>query len=94
MVFECELAVKLYAKDVEVVTSSDRSPRQDQVAMGRAHNPGSTNDESLSFVRNQYRAPVIVPLPNPSKVPVNGGSNSRFVCWLANNCHGSVELSA
>ena len=34
MVFECELAVKLPAKDVDVGTSSDRNPRQDQVTMG------------------------------------------------------------
>ena len=34
MVFEGELAVKLYAKDVEVGTSSDRNPRQDQVTTG------------------------------------------------------------
>ena len=44
MVFEGELAVKLHAKDVEVGTSLDRNPRQDQVAMGRAHGPGSTYD--------------------------------------------------
>ena len=37
MVFECELAVKLRAKDVEVGTSSNRNPGQDQVTMGRAH---------------------------------------------------------
>ena len=35
MVFKCELAIKLRAKDVEVGTSSDRNPRQDQVTMGR-----------------------------------------------------------
>ena len=27
--------------------------------------PGSTNDQSLSFVRIQYHAPVITPLLNP-----------------------------
>ena len=50
MVFEVKLAVKLHAKDLEVGTSSDRNPRQDQVTTGRAHSPGSTNDKSLSFV--------------------------------------------
>ena len=44
MIFEGELAVKLRAKDVEVVTSSDRNPRQDQVTIGRAHSPGYAND--------------------------------------------------
>ena len=44
MIFEGELPVKLHAKDVEVGTGSDRNPRKDQVTMGRAHNPGSTND--------------------------------------------------
>ena len=44
MVFEGELAVKLHAKDVEVVTSSDRNPRPDKVTIGRVHSPGSTND--------------------------------------------------
>ena len=39
MVFEAELAVKLHAKDVEVETSSDRNPREDQVTMGRVHSP-------------------------------------------------------
>ena len=44
MVFEGELAVKLHAKVVEVETSSDRNPRQDQVTMGMANSPGSTDD--------------------------------------------------
>ena len=47
MVFEGELAVKLHTKDVEVGTSSDRNPRQDQVTVGRAHSPGSTNDKAI-----------------------------------------------
>ena len=33
MVFEADLAFKLYAKDVEVGTSSDKLPRQDQVKL-------------------------------------------------------------
>ena len=86
MVFESELAVKLHAKDVEVGTSSDRNPKQDQITMGRADSPGSTNHKSLSFVRIQYHAPVITLLLNPSQVNVKGGCNSRFVCCLANNC--------
>ena len=44
MVIKWELAVKLYAKDVEVGTSSDKKPRQYQVTMGSLHSPGSTND--------------------------------------------------
>ena len=36
MVFEGELAVKLHAKDVEVLTSLDRNSRQNQVTMGPA----------------------------------------------------------
>ena len=44
MVVECELAVKLDAKDVEVGTSSDRNPRQYQVTIGRVLSPGSAND--------------------------------------------------
>ena len=36
MDFEGELADILHTKDVEVGTSSDRNPRQDQVSMGRA----------------------------------------------------------
>ena len=47
MVFECELAVKLHAKDVEVGTSSDRNPRQHQITLGRAQSPGSTNEKAL-----------------------------------------------
>ena len=43
MVFEGELAVKLHAKGVEDGTCSNRNPRQDQVTMGKAHSPGSTN---------------------------------------------------
>ena len=70
-VFEGEHAVKLHAKNVEVGISSDRIPRQDQVTMGMAHSPGSTNDQSLSFLIIQYHAPVIAPLLNPSQVPVN-----------------------
>ena len=45
MVFECERAIKLHAKDVEVGTSSDRNPRQDKVTLGRAQRPGSTNEK-------------------------------------------------
>ena len=45
----------------------------------------STNHKSLCFVRIQYNAPVIEPLLNPGQVTVQGGSNSRSVCWLANN---------
>ena len=45
MVFEC-FAVELYAKDVEVGTGANGNPRQDQVNMGRVHNPGSINNWS------------------------------------------------
>ena len=41
VVFECDLAVKLHVKNVDVVTSANGNPRQDQVTMGRAHS-GST----------------------------------------------------
>ena len=70
MVFEGVLVANFHAKDVEVWTSSDRNPRQDKVTMGRAHRPGSTNNCSLSFVRIQYHAPVIAPLPNPNQVHI------------------------
>ena len=87
MVFKCEFAVKLHAKDVKVWISSDRNPRKDQVTKGRVHSPGSTNDKRLSF--------VIVPLLNPSQVHVHRGSNSRSVCWLADNSTpSSVESPA
>ena len=70
IVFEGELALELCAKDAEVGTSSDRNPRQDQVTMRRAHNPGATNNKSLGFVRIEYHAPMIAPFLNPSQVPV------------------------
>ena len=35
MVFECELFVKLHAKNLEFGTRANRNPRQDQVTMGR-----------------------------------------------------------
>ena len=79
-------AVKLHANDVEVGTSPDRNEILDQVSMGRARSHGSTNDSCRSFVRIQYHAPVISQLLNPSQVPVKEGSNSRSVCWLANDC--------
>ena len=44
MVFECELAVKPHANDMEVGTNSDRNPRQDQVTMERVRSPESNND--------------------------------------------------
>ena len=53
MVFECEFAVKLHANDVEVWTSANGNPRQDEVTIGRVHSPGSTNVCSLSFGRSQ-----------------------------------------
>ena len=43
MVFEGEPAVKHIAKNIEVGTSANSNPRQDQVSMGRVHSPGSTN---------------------------------------------------
>ena len=85
MVFEGEPAVKFHTKNIVVGTSANGNYRQDQVIMGRVHNPGSTNHQSLSFIRIDH-APVIAPLMNPSQVPVRGASNSRSVCWLANNC--------
>ena len=94
MVFEGEPAVKLHAKNVKVGTSANTNPKQDDFTMGRVDSPGSTNRLSLCFVRIQYHAPVISPLLNPSQVPVKGGSNSRSVCWLANNCQqfGVISL--
>ena len=86
MVLEDETPVKLHAKNVKVGTSANGTPRQEQVTMGRVDSPGLTNYRSLSFVRIQYHAQEIAPLLNPSQVPVKGGSNSRSVCWLANNC--------
>ena len=43
MVFEGEPPVKLHTKNVEVGTSANGNPRQDQVTMGRVHSRGSTN---------------------------------------------------
>ena len=86
MLIEGEPAVKLHTKNVEVGTSTNGNPRQDKVTLGKVHSPGSTNHSSLSIIRIQYHAPVIAPHLNPSQVPVKGGSNSRSVCWLANNC--------
>ena len=43
MQFGDEPAVKLHAKNVEVGTSANGNPRQDQVIMGMVHSPGSTN---------------------------------------------------
>ena len=71
VIFEGESAVKLHAKNVKVGTSISGNPRQDQITMERVQSPGSTNHESLSFIRMQYQAPVIAPLLNPSQVPVN-----------------------
>ena len=34
MIFECEPAVKLHANNIEVGTSANGNPRQDQVTMG------------------------------------------------------------
>ena len=70
MVFEGDLAVKLFAMDVEVRTSADIYPKQDKVTIGRVHSPLSTNDKSLSFIIIQYHAPVIALLLNPSHIPV------------------------
>ena len=83
---EGDPAVKLHIKNIEVGTSANGNPRQDQVTLGRVHSPGSTRQLSLSFVRIQYHAPVIAPLLNHSQVSVKGGFNSRSVCCLANNC--------
>ena len=46
MDFKGDLAVKHHAKDIEVGTSSNGNPRQDQVTMtmGRVHSPGSADD--------------------------------------------------
>ena len=78
--FECELALKPHAKDVEVGTSANGNIRQDQVTMWRVHSLGSNNNQSLSLVRIQYNAPVIAPLMNLRQVTVKGGSNGRSVC--------------
>ena len=72
MVFECELAVKLHSKDVEVGTSVNGNPRQDQVTTGMVHCPGSTNDKSLSFVKIQHHAPVTA-VSDQGKGPVAWG---------------------
>ena len=42
MVFEGDPAVKLHVKNIEVGTSANGNPRQDQVTMRRVHSPGST----------------------------------------------------
>ena len=82
MVFEGELAVKLRVKDAEAGTSSDRNPRQDQVTMGMAHSPGSSNDLSLRFVRIQYHAPVIAPLLNLAKSLLREAATAGFSAGL------------
>ena len=43
MVFVGEPAVKLHVKYIEVGTSTNLNPRQDQVTIERVHSPGSTN---------------------------------------------------
>ena len=93
MVFEGKHAVKLQAKDVEVRTSSDRNPRQDQVTMGRACSPGSTNDYSLSFARIQCHAAVIAPLLNPSQVLLSEAAKVGLSAGLQTTAC-SVESSA
>ena len=42
--YESELAVKLHAKIVEVGNNVNKNHRQDQVTMGSARSPESTND--------------------------------------------------
>ena len=49
MFSEGELAVKLHAKNDEVGTCANGSPRQDLVKMGRVHSLGSSNHYSLLF---------------------------------------------
>ena len=43
MVFDGEPAVKLHAKNIEVGTSANGNPREEQVTMGRVHSSGSIN---------------------------------------------------
>ena len=54
MVFEGQLAIKNYAKDVKFGTIADRNHRLHNVTMGRVLSSGSTNDYRLSFVSIQY----------------------------------------
>ena len=89
MVFEGEHAVEFHVQSIQVGTSANGNPRQDQVTMGRVHCPTFTNRKSLNFVR----IPVIAQLLNPSQVPVKGGSNSRYVCLLGNNCQWRGVIS-
>ena len=85
MVFEGEPTAKLHAKDVKAGTNTDRNPRQDQVTMGGLTVLDLLTTKALRFVRILYHTLVIAPLLNSSQVPVEGCSNSRSVCWLANN---------
>ena len=91
MVFEGELTVKLHANDAEVGTSSERNPRQDQVTMGRAHSPESTNDQSLSFVWIQYHAPLIAPLLNPSKIMLKEAATADLSAALRTTASSVVS---
>ena len=96
MVFVGELAVKLHTKNVDVGTSLDRNPRQDQVTIGNAQSHGATNDKthySFSFVRIQYHAPVIVPLLNPSQIPIREAATAGLSAGLRLTA-SSVESSA
>ena len=82
MVFEGKHAVKFHTNNVEVGTSGNGNPREDQVTMGRVCRPRSANNNSLSFVIIQYYAPAIAPLLNPSQVPVKGAATAALPAGL------------
>ena len=89
MIFKGVLAVRLHDEDVEVRTSSDRNPREDQITMGRVHSPrSSVRNKTYALVLLGFSImhhAVIAPVLNPSHVPVKRCSNNRSVCWLADN---------
>ena len=85
-IFEGEPAVKLHAKNIEVGTSANETPDKTKSPWGGFTVLDLLTIKAFRFVRIQYHAPVIAPLLNPSQAPVKGGSYSRSVCWLANNC--------
>ena len=69
MVFEGEPAVKLHAKNVEVGTSANGNPRQDQVTMGRVDSHLLTTKALVLLGFSIIHHAVIAPIRNLSKVP-------------------------
>ena len=76
MVFEGELAVERHDKVVEVGTSSDRNQtRPCKSPWGGLPVLVLLTTKAIALLGfSIYHAPVILPLQNPSQVPVKGGT--------------------